>query len=84
LDLQKGIHGFKPRKVTLKDTPAGRTILGIETIDLNGRRRLSSAMRWEKKENKNREGQQKLFHGYSLLLGHPWKRLIVLSAFPIG
>jgi hypothetical protein len=35
LDLQKGIHGFEPGKVPLEDPPAGRTILGIEEIDLN-------------------------------------------------
>jgi len=55
----------------MKDPPAGLTIFGIEEIDRNGRRGLSNAIRWERKENENKEGQQELSHGYSLLLGHP-------------
>jgi hypothetical protein len=68
----------------MKDPPAGLTIFCVEEIDLNGGRGLSNAIHWEKKENENREGEQQLSHGYSLLLGHPQKRLIALSAFPIG
>jgi hypothetical protein len=84
LNLQRRIHRLKSRKVTMKDPPAGLTIFGIEKIDLNGRRGLSNTVRWERKENENGKGQQQLSHGYSLLSGHPWKRLIVLSAFPVG
>jgi hypothetical protein len=68
----------------LKNTPASGTILGIETIDLNGRGGLSNPNHRERKENKDREGEQEFSHGYSLQLGHPQKRLIASSAFPIG
>jgi len=62
----------------MNDPPAGLTIFGIEEIDLNGRGELSNAIRREGKDNENREEQQELSHGCSLLLGHPLNRLIAL------
>jgi len=57
----------------MKDPPAGLTIFRIEEIDLNGRRGLPNAIRWERKESKdNKEinGKEELLHKSSLRLRH--------------
>jgi hypothetical protein len=54
----------------MKDPPAGLTIFRIEEIDLNGRRGLPSAVRWERKEDKDRDEQQELSHDSPFALRH--------------
>jgi hypothetical protein len=78
LDLQKRIHGFEPGKVPLKDSSTGWTILGIKEIDLNGRRGLPNAIRWERKEseeNKEINGKEELPHKSPFRLRHIPKAL---------
>jgi hypothetical protein len=82
-DFEGGEHCLQCWKITLKNDLAGLAILGIEKIDLDGRRGLRDSMNREREENKDREGNKKFSHFGPLRVNHSPKHLNNLSAFLI-